>query len=54
MIQSKNIDPFFDIINSEKNILFSIKKQTDNSIFLNFIILTLVIISSIYLIKYNK
>ena len=54
IIQSKNIDPFFDIINSEKNTLYSFKKQTDNSIFLNFIILTLVIISSIYLIKYNK
>jgi len=54
MIQSKNIDPFFSIINSEKNTLYSFKKQTDNSIFLNFIILTLIIVSSIYLIKYNK
>lgn len=54
MIQSKNIDPFFSIINSENNTLYPIKKQTDNSIFLNFIILTLIIVSSIYLIKYNK
>ena len=54
IIQSKDIDPFFKIINSTNNTLKPIEKQTNNSIFLNFIILTLIIISTTYLINFKK
>ena len=45
---------FFEIINSTNNTLKPIEKQTNNSIFLNFIILTLIIISTTYLINFKK
>ena len=54
IIQSKDIDSFFEIINSTNNTLKPIKKQTNNSIFLNFIILTLIIISTTYLVNFKK
>jgi len=49
-----NSDSFLEIIKSKSNILKSNKKQIENSIFLNIIIITLVLISSIYLILYKK
>jgi len=45
---------FFEIINNTNNTLKPIEKQTNNSIFLNFIILTLIIISTTYLINFKK
>ena len=45
---------FFEIINNTNNTLKPIEKQTNNSIFLNFIILTLIIISMTYLINFKK
>ncbi len=45
---------FFEIINNTNNTLKPIEKKTKNSIFLNFIILTLIIISTTYLINFKK
>ena len=45
---------FFEIINNTNNTLKPIEKQTNNSIFLNFIILTLIIISTTYLINFKN
>jgi isopentenyl diphosphate isomerase/L-lactate dehydrogenase-like FMN-dependent dehydrogenase len=45
---------FFEIINSTNNTLKPIEKQTNNSIFLNFIVLILIIISTIYLINFKN
>ena len=54
IIQSKDIDPFFEIINSTNNTLKPIEKQTNNNIFLNFIVLILIIISTTYLINFKN